>query len=60
MRKFDVAFDVNISQRHKLRLGPFMRDGAHLCYGSVRSHWCRSQHIVSFQSSSLFHYSIYL
>ena len=30
MRKFDVAFDVNISQRHKLRLGPFMRDGAHL------------------------------
>ena len=30
MRKLDVAFDVNISQRHKLRLGPFMRDGAHI------------------------------
>ena len=28
--KLDVAFDVNISQRHKLLLGPFMHDGTQI------------------------------
>ena len=35
MRKLDGASDVNISRRHKLRLGPFMRNGAHFCADPV-------------------------